>query len=311
MTLATKQIEAAIKIGQGIAVEVLQNADADMEFAGIDSDDTDTSGMLSFAGIEAKTTEWDDAEKLIVEAYTASIIEAGKKDEDVIRRSLASGFMTILDWEDVFDGSEVVEDALVLDPGRWHADDGNSEVEGEFDSGYDAAKDYVDTGDWGDIGHGTSVSVTVWRMGIDSDGDDVHVDEKSHTIDILPEEPECPAGEHEWTSAHEGGCRENPGCWAGNGTSMAFRSHCEKCGMQKDENSTGMQRNPGDSDTVEYSETDAAWVIENISPNEWSEWVIEQAAENHVDAAVKQLRGYDDDERFGVIFTAATAEENS
>lgn len=58
--------------------------------------------------------------------------------------------------------------------------------------------------------------------------------------------------DHDWTAEGEGGLTENPGVWAGSGTSMTFRTHCTTCGLQRREVSTGSQRNPGEHDTVEY-----------------------------------------------------------
>jgi len=59
---------------------------------------------------------------------------------------------------------------------------------------------------------------------------------------------------HEWTSAGEGGCNENPGVWSTGGTSMLFAAHCTRCGLHRVERHTGSQRNPGEHDTVEYEQ---------------------------------------------------------
>ena len=58
--------------------------------------------------------------------------------------------------------------------------------------------------------------------------------------------------EHDWTSEGEGGCDENPGVWSTGGTSMLFVSHCRTCGLRRREKTCGSQRNPGESDRVEY-----------------------------------------------------------
>lgn len=58
--------------------------------------------------------------------------------------------------------------------------------------------------------------------------------------------------DHDWTSDGEGGCKENPGVWSAGGTAMTFDSHCRRCGLHRHEHSTGLQRNPGQHDTVEY-----------------------------------------------------------
>lgn len=45
----------------------------------------------------------------------------------------------------------------------WHCDDGNCEVEIVAKSARDAAQEYVDDGDWGEIAETTWISVHVWR----------------------------------------------------------------------------------------------------------------------------------------------------
>jgi len=58
--------------------------------------------------------------------------------------------------------------------------------------------------------------------------------------------------DHDWTSAGEGGCDDNPGVWSTGGTSMEFSDHCSRCGLRRTMKHTGSQYNPGESDTVEY-----------------------------------------------------------
>lgn len=168
-------------------------------------------------------------------------------------------------------GWPIIEGVLVPEPEIWHADDGNCEVVGEHDSGHDAAQSYVDGGEWGDIESGVTIDVTVWREGIDSEGDVVRVDVQEHGITILPEEPECAQakdGAHDWQYPHGlvGGCDSNPGVWATGGTSFEFLSVCANCGIFRRETSTGAQRNPGDAKkTVEYlppTTESLAWVSE-------------------------------------------------
>jgi len=59
--------------------------------------------------------------------------------------------------------------------------------------------------------------------------------------------------EHEWTSAGEGGCTENPGVWALGGTTIRISDHCQHCGLQRTRTLLGSQRNPGEHDTVSFS----------------------------------------------------------
>lgn len=59
--------------------------------------------------------------------------------------------------------------------------------------------------------------------------------------------------EHEWTTDGEGGSDDNPGAFSLGGTAMAFRSHCRDCGLHRREVHYGTQRNPGQSDVVDYA----------------------------------------------------------
>jgi hypothetical protein len=168
-------------------------------------------------------------------------------------------------------GWPIIDDCLVPEPDMWHADDGNAEVVEAHKSGRAAAQAYVDGGEWGDVGSGVTIDVLVWREGIDGEGDIVRVGEQEHSITILPDEPECEGsddGDHDWQSPQDlvGGCTSNPGVWSTGGTSFAFLSVCARCGMFRQETSTGWQRNPGDAErTVEYlpaTPESLAWVEE-------------------------------------------------
>lgn len=62
-------------------------------------------------------------------------------------------------------------------------------------------------------------------------------------------DPDC---DHEWTSAHEGGCHENPGVWSTTGTTLVYHDHCTHCGLRRHVTRYGSQRNPGQADRIEY-----------------------------------------------------------
>ena len=122
--------------------------------------------------------------------------------------------------------------------------------------------DWCSDGEWGDDGAAVSVR---WSLA-DEDGDEV--DSGWETVEIEPDHdalirdasgnPDC---DHDWTPENEGGCDENPGVWSTGGTSMSFATHCRKCGLHRIERTTGSQRNPGEHDTVEYSQPDS-WCAE-------------------------------------------------
>lgn len=265
ITLTPSQIAAAKKVGAAIARDVLAEKSMDMDWTGIDAQD----GDILTAAIDANSDAWGEAEEVAHATYDETIVAAAKIDidhaEKIIPRSIKDGHMTVSEWAGVTDYEEV-EDCLVLRPSTWYADDGNAEVAGEFDSGAEAAQDYVSSGDWGE--DGGSISVCAWRIGIDADGDSVPVDEDSHEVDIEPDhdaliraaggDADC---DHDWTAEGEGGCDENPGVWSTGGTSMVFHTHCKKCGLHRVERSTGPQHNPGEHDTVEYTQPEN-WCVE-------------------------------------------------
>jgi len=67
-------------------------------------------------------------------------------------------------------GLDVIEDdcgrEMIAHPGWW-ADDGNAAIEYDrAESGGEAAREYVDGGDWGDVEETTWIRVYVWREGV-------------------------------------------------------------------------------------------------------------------------------------------------
>jgi hypothetical protein len=129
----------------------------------------------------------------------------------------------------------------VLLPG-WSADDGNAEVVyPDADSDDEAAREYVDGGEWGERDTTTWIHVRTWRRGYVWDADEEEVveviaDEQSHTVQLDPEEPECPSdeGEHDWQAPHElvGGLIENPGVH-GHGGGVTITTVCMRCGARR------------------------------------------------------------------------------
>lgn len=136
-------------------------------------------------------------------------------------------------------------------------DDGYSETfEIEEWEDFDAfAKERMEDGDWGDGNYRVEYK---WEV---TDGDEI-VDSGSGFIEHLIAEPPCPDenGQHDWTAQYEGGCTENPGVWSLGGTTMCYTFHCLNCGMKQTNVDYGSQRNPGQCDTVEYSDPDPDWV---------------------------------------------------
>lgn len=74
--------------------------------------------------------------------------------------------------------------------------------------------------------------------------------------DAVEAEPDCVGGgAHRWKGV--GGCDENPGVQSLGGTALGFEAKCTQCGVFRYEVSRGSQRNPGECDSVRYSDADA------------------------------------------------------
>src|SRR5690606_7646699 len=99
------------------------------------------------------------------------------------------------------DIADIGDAPTYLLPG-WFADDGNAEIHiPDADSGEDAARQYVDGGDWGERDRTDWVDVWAWRRALVLDEGHVftiELDRDRHTIAIDPEEPPCTHDEHDW-----------------------------------------------------------------------------------------------------------------
>lgn len=133
-------------------------------------------------------------------------------------------------------GWPIVDDCLVPEPGKWRAaDESGCDITVEAGSGKEAAQEYIDGGEWGEITETTWITVRAWRQAIDSDGDVVRIEEDTHKITIEPTEPECEKDhEHDWRSPLSivGGIKENPGVW-GHGGGVTIQECCVRCGCGK------------------------------------------------------------------------------
>ena len=67
------------------------------------------------------------------------------------------------------------------------------------------------------------------------------------------------AGQHVWTAEELlSGCRENPGVWSLGGTTIGAETRCRRCDLRRHETWYGSQRNPGQCDSVYYTEAPSA-----------------------------------------------------
>lgn len=147
------------------------------------------------------------------------------------------------------------EGVIILDE-TWHADDGNAEIECDADSAQGAAQEYVDDGEWGDRSETSWVSVYVWQVGIDEQGDECRVNEDKIKITLEAEEPDCNDGEsHVWANPHSilGGLKENPGV-QGHGGGVACTDLCLRCGCERTTDSWAQDSSDGEQglESVEY-----------------------------------------------------------
>lgn len=87
------------------------------------------------------------------------------------------------------------------------------------------------------------------------------------------EDPAEPCDEHDWKSYFPlvRGLKENPGVWSLGGTTTKYKEVCSITGWYKVEIRYGVQRNPGQCDSIEYSEPDTAsiaWVESRVVKND-------------------------------------------
>lgn len=154
---------------------------------------------------------------------------------------------------------ELIDDCLVLNEPPIYANDGNAEIEYDHPTtAEEAAKDYVDTGDWGEIDSTTWIHVRTYLKGVNKDGEIVSVDEDLHRITIEPDEPDCIEGEsHRWRAPVTivGGIKENPGVW-GHGGGVIMKECCTLCGCGKVADTWAQDRSTGEQGltSVEYTE---------------------------------------------------------
>lgn len=158
----------------------------------------------------------------------------------------------------------------------WYADDGNAEVHyDDAETGREAAQEYVDDSDYGDVSETDWVDVYAWRKAsltvTDEDGEPITVsldiDRDSYTIEIEPTVPECAEGhEHEWLSPYSilGGLRENPGVW-GSGGGVIIKCVCAHCGRYHITDTWAHRPDTGEQGltSVSYADADedsSAWV---------------------------------------------------
>lgn len=180
---------------------------------------------------------------------------------------LLRGGSTLEQVRDALPGSQIIDSVLVLEPDAVYADNGDAEVRYTGLSPEQAARRYVDTGDWGEVDSTEWIDVYTYQKGCDADGDEVMIGRVSHTVALHPEEPDCSAGdEHDWQSPHEvvGGIEDSPGVW-GHCGGVIIRTVCAHCGMYRIVDTWAQRPDTGEEglESVRYEDPDEdslAWV---------------------------------------------------
>ena len=145
---------------------------------------------------------------------------------------------------------------------KFSCTDGQAEIEIEAATPREAAREYVDGGDWGEAENGTQwVDVRVkngrgtWE----------------YTITVFPPAPPCAAGddgenEHDWQSPYAvlGGIAEHPGV-GGNGGGVIIQRVCARCGRYRITDTWAQRPDTGEQglESVAYRAADeksGAWV---------------------------------------------------
>lgn len=179
------------------------------------------------------------------------------------------------------DGDDAAAIGLLREHGEtvYVADDGNAENEIDAESAREAAEEYVAGGDWGDASKTSWVTVYVFTRlklgGITLDLDD----RDSFEVEVEPDEPSCPEGEHDWVTPYAvlGGLRENPGV-QGHGGGVICHEVCRYCGCLRTTDTWAQNPETGKQGltSVEYNDGDHSY------RDAWSEW---RAEEEEADAA--------------------------
>lgn len=148
---------------------------------------------------------------------------------------------------------------------KFYVTDGNAGIVIEADSPAEAAQEFVDTGDWGEIESTDWIHVHVTPC--DEDGT-IKGERERITVTLEPEEPACTHDDgHDWqTPEWLGGCSENPGVW-GHGGGVQGTYVCGRCGRYKDWDTWAQDPCTGQQglNSVSYREPDDAsleWVAE-------------------------------------------------
>jgi hypothetical protein len=149
-------------------------------------------------------------------------MEAGVDEEDIALRNEWKADRIAADllkcWRDEREADE--DQKKIAKPGFWSAvDDGGAIIEVEAETGEEAAQEYVDGGDWGDVDETTWINMRVWQTTVSGQ----RVNEESHTIALDPPEPECTEAEHEWKQTFV----------RGNGGGVIVTEQCTHCGLKR------------------------------------------------------------------------------
>lgn len=178
-----------------------------------------TTTTISGAYLDARTAE-------LASSITRSLADGATTGDVAVQLGLALG--------ETDDG-----ESIVLLPG-WVADDGECPVYSEEEAAINAAEEYVEGGDWGEVEETIFIKVHTYRAGYGVRDGEVFDDsdrnsQDTHTVTIDPDEPGCEGTpKHDWQSPHEivGGDPYNPGV-RGHGGGVICTEVCVRCGCAR------------------------------------------------------------------------------
>lgn len=146
----------------------------------------------------------------------------------------------------------------------YRCDYGNQAVTIEAATAEEAAREYVETGLWGEVTSTTWINVYVEE--VDEDDELVEGGERERIkVALNPDAPECMEGEgasHVWRSPRFlGGCEQNPGVW-GHGAGVLIRECCVRCGCERETDTWAQDRETGEQGLESVSYEPRKWLEE-------------------------------------------------
>ena len=149
---------------------------------------------------------------------------------------------------------------------KWICTDGNADIEITAETAEEAAREYVDGGEWENSSETWWIDIECTPLGDDGEFDPYTVESETVTIEVEPEEPECTEADHDWCSPLEvvGGIESNPGAW-GHGGGVKITEVCRHCGAYRITDTWAQRPDTGEQGlrSIEYRDANSdslAWI---------------------------------------------------